>query len=71
MQGEEWGKRKREKEGKAPIELRSDLVLIICHFSITSYRPALIQWSVQELDEVQALKLQTNCLNHANLKTRL
>lgn len=71
MQGEEQGKRRREEEGKAPIELHSDLVLVICHFSMTSCRPALIQWSVQELDEVQALKLQTNHLHHVNLKTRL
>ena len=64
------GKRRREEEGKS-FELHSDLVLVICHFFIASYRPALTQWSVQELDKVQALKLQTAYLHHVNLKTSI
>lgn len=50
-------KRRREGEVKYPDELHSVVVLVIHHFFTTSYKPVLIPWSVQELDEVQALKL--------------
>lgn len=52
-------KRKGRKEGEVKYldELHSAVVLIIYHFCSTSYKCALIPWSLQELDEVRALKL--------------
>lgn len=61
MWGEEWGGGGKEEEGRK-ISCWTDLVLVICHFFITNYRPALIQWSVPDLDKVQALKLQAHCI---------
>lgn len=60
------GKGGGREEGKSPFGLH-----LLCHIFTTSYRSALIQWSVQQPGKIQALKLQTDCIRGVHLKTIL